>query len=140
MDIVTLSDKSVVPDDDLISSILGDTFLLWQQTFSYLYDNNKDISVDWKYSNCGKEWFCQARKKRKSIFWIKISKKNSFGIGFPFGDKLESVILQSKLPVNIKEEYKNATKFSTTRYISIEVENSTDLENVKMLIDLKINN
>ena len=139
MEKVVLSDKSSEPNDEMISSILGHAELLWEQTFTYLFNTNKDISVEWKYSDCGKEWFCQARKKKKTLFWIKISRRNSFGIGFPFGNKLEPVILNSDLPENIKDEFVNATKFSTTRYISIEVEDSKDFENVKKLIDLKAN-
>ena len=135
-----LNDKMIKPDDLLIFSIIGNTELLWKQMFSYLYDHYKDISVIWKYSNCGKEWFCQGLKKKKSLFWIHIREKNSFSIGFPFGDKMEPVILQSKLPERIKNEYMNAKKFSTTRYIPVKVEDHKDLENVKILIDLKINN
>ncbi len=65
---------------------------------------------------------------------------NSFNIAFPFGDKLEPIILQSKLPESIKNEYINAKRFNTTRYIAIDVVDSKDFENVKKLIDLKINN
>ena len=137
---VILTDKLVKPNDEIIFSIIGNTKLLWKQTFSYLFDNNKDISVNWKYSNCGKEWFCQALKKKKSLFWVQIQKKNSFSIGFPFGDKSESIILQSKLPKSIKNEYIHAKRFNTTRYIAINVKEAKDVENVKKLIDLKINN
>jgi len=136
MEEVVLNDKSSEPNDELISSILGDAELLWRQTFTYLYDNNKDISAEWKYT-CGKEWSCQVRKKKKTLCWIRISKKNSFGIGFPFGNKLEPIILQSNLPERIKDEFMNATSFSSTRYIGVEVEDSKDFENVKILIDLK---
>lgn len=137
---VILNDKSIKPNDEIIFSIIGNTELIWKQTFSYLFDNSKDISVNWKYSDCGKEWFCQAQKKKKSLFWIQIRKKNSFSIGFPFGDELEPIILQSKLPERIKNDFIYAKKYSTTRYISIDVEDSKDFENVKKLIDLKINN
>jgi len=135
-----LNEKSPKPNDEIIFSIIGDAELLWKQTFSYLSDNHNDISINWKYSECGKEWFCQAVKKKKSLFWIQIQKKNSFSIGFPFGDKLEPIILESTLPGSIKNEFINAKKFNTTRYIAIEVQDSEDLENVKKLIDLKINN
>lgn len=135
-----LNDKLLEPNDEIIFSIIGDTELLWKQTFSYLFDTNKDVSVNWKYSNCGKEWFCFACKKKKSLFCIQIRERNSFSIAFPFGDKLEPIILQSKLPERIKDEFKNAKRFNTTRYIPIKVEDSKDLENVKMLIDLKTKN
>jgi hypothetical protein len=135
-----LNDKFIRPNDEIIFSIIGDTELLWKQTFSYLFDNYKNTSANWKYSDCGKEWFCQGLNGKKSLFWIQIQKKNSFSIGFPFGDKLESIILQSTLSDNIKNEFINAKRFNTTRYIAIDVVDSKDLENVKKLIDLKINN
>lgn len=53
-----LTDKAVEPTDEIIFPIIGDAELLWKQMHSYLYDRNKDISVEWKYSDCGKEWFC----------------------------------------------------------------------------------
>jgi hypothetical protein len=135
-----LNEKSIKPNDEIIFSIIGDTELLWKQTFSYLYDNSKDISVNWKYSNCGKEWFCQTLKKKKSLFWIKILEKNSFRIAFWFAEKLESIIMQSNLPDNLKTEYKNAKPFNKARCIYIDMRDSNDFENVKTLIDLKLKN
>lgn len=134
------NDKLSEPNDEIIFSILGDTALLWKQTFSYLFDNYKDITVKWKYSDCGKEWFCQGLKKKKSLFWIQIRTKNSFSIGFPFGDKLEPILLQSKLPDHIKNEFIHAKRFNTTRYIAIDVKDTTDFEHVKELIDVKVKN
>lgn len=137
---VLLNDKDLQPSDEMVFSLIGVTELLWKQMLSYLFDHNKDVSVNWKYSACGKEWFCQGRKKKKSLFWIQIRERNCFSIGFPFGDKAEPAILQSDLPQAMKDEFMNAKRFSTTRYISVKVQDSTDLENVKLLIDLKMKN
>lgn len=133
-----LHDKYFKPDDEVIFSIIGAAQLLWKQTFSYLFDNSKDITVNWKYSDCGKYWVCIVLKKKNTIFRIHIVKNNSFSIAFPFGDKMEPLIMQSNLPVNIKNDFKIAKKYNATRYISVEVENSKDFENVKKLIDLKL--
>lgn len=135
-----LNDKLVKPNDDIIFSIIGNTELIWKQTFSYLFDKSKDISVDWKYSDCGKEWFCQALRKKKSLFWIKILEKNSFRIAFWFANRLEPIIMQSNLPVNLKTEFKNAKPFNNARCIYIDMHDSRDFENVKKLIDLKLKN
>jgi hypothetical protein len=140
METELLTDKSIQPTDEIIFSIIGDTELLWKQTFSYLFDNNKGISVNWKYSDCGKYWVCVAEKKKNTIFRLRIFKINSFSLAFPIGDKLEPIILQSKLPDHIKMDFVNAKKYISTRYISIEVEDSKDIENVKTLIDIKIKN
>lgn len=139
METAILNDKLVEPNDEIIFSIIGNTKFIWKQTFSYLFDSDKDILVNWKYSDCGKYWVCQAVNKKKSIFRLRILKENSFNIAFPFGDKLESIILQSNLPDSIKNDFINAQRFNTTRYISVEVEDTKDFENVKKLIDLKIN-
>jgi hypothetical protein len=134
------NDKLVKPNDDIIFSIIGNTELIWKQTFSYLFDKSNDISVDWKYSDCGKEWFCQALRKKKSLFWIKILEKNSFRIAFWFANRLEPIIMHSNLPVNLKTEFKNAKPFNNARCIYIDMHDSQDFENVKKLIDLKLKN
>ncbi|MBN2610216.1 MAG: DUF3788 family protein [Bacteroidales bacterium] len=77
-------------------------------------------------------------KKKKSLFWIQIRKRNSFSLGFPYGGKAEPLILQSTLHENIKNDFLNARRYITTRYIAIEVQDHKDLENLKKLIDLKI--
>jgi hypothetical protein len=135
-----LTDKSVKPNDEIIFSIIGNTELLWEQIFSYLFDNSKNISVNWQYSDCGKYWVCIVQKKKNTIFRLRIFKMHSFSLAFPFGDKSEPVILQSNLPDSIKNDFINAKRFNSTRYISIEVEDSKDIENVKKLIAIKINN
>jgi hypothetical protein len=124
----------------MIISVIGETKLFWRQIFSYLSGNGKDITVDWKYSDCGKYWVCIVSKRKSAIFRIHIPKINSFSMSFPFGDKLEPMILQSNLPENIKIDFVNAKRFNATRYISINVENPDDFENVIKLIDLKLSN
>ena len=135
-----LDNKLIKPNDELIFPIIGDTELLWKQTFSYFLDNNNNISVNWKYSDCGKYWVCIAQKKKCTIFRLRILEKNSFNLAFPFGDKLESTILRSKLPKSIKNDFKNIKRYNATRYISINVKDPKDFENVRKLIDIKLSN
>ena len=135
----SLTDESVKPNDDLIFSIIGEKELLWKQTMSYLYDNNNDISEVWRYYKDGKSWLFRTLKKKKTIFWIRIL-NDTFRVAFWFADKLEPIILQSDLPESIKSEYKNAKRFNKSRCIYIDMRGSGDFQNVKKLIDLKVNN
>ena len=136
MDQILLSDKNIVPTEKVIFQIIGETEFHWRQLFSYL--GSKEITANWKYSDCGKEWFCQATKKKKSVFWLQIRRSDSFSIGFPFGDKQEADILKSDLPESIKDEFLTAKRFNTTRYIAIHVSDRDDIENIKKLIDIKV--
>jgi hypothetical protein len=135
-----LNDKLVKPNDVLIYSIIGNAEQIWKETFSYLSDRSKDISINWKYSDCGKYWVCIAKEKKNTIFRLRIIKKNSFSMAFPFGDKLEPIILQSKLPDSIIKDFITAQRYNSTRYISIDVKNSKDFGNVKKLIEIKLYN
>ena len=139
MELKVLADESVKPNDELIFSILGEKELLWKQTISYMYDNNNDISEVWKCYNYGKSWLFRTLKKKKTIFWIRIL-DDTFRVAFWFADKLEPIILQSDLPESIKSEYKNAKRFNKSRCIYINMQSSSGFQNVKKLIDLKVNN
>jgi len=134
-----LYDKSVKPNDEIVFSIIGDKELLWKQTMSYLYDNSKDISEEWKYYNDGKSWLFRTLKKKKTLFWIRIL-EDTFRIAFWFAEKLEPIIMASELPDKIKTEYKNAKPFNKSRCIYIDMEDSKDFEIAKMMIDLKLKN
>lgn len=139
MDPKPLSDENVIPDEDLVYSLIGEKKMVWQQTMAYLYDTYEDVSEVWKYYKDGKSWLFRTLKKKKTIFWISII-ADTFRIAFWFADKLEPEILKSDLPERIKQEYKNAKRFNKSRCIFIDIQDADDLQNVKKLIDLKILN
>lgn len=139
MKYAVLNDKSIKLNDEIINAIIGEKELLWKQTLSYLYDNNKDITEEWKFYNDGKRWLFRTLKKKKTIFWISIL-DDTFNIAFWFAERLEPIILTSELPDRIKNEYKNAKPFNKSRCINIDMEDSKDFEIVKKLIDLKLSN
>ena len=123
------SDETIVPDDELI----------WKQTMSYLNDNNNNITEVWKFYKDGKSWLFRTTKKKKTVFWIRIL-NDTFRIAFWFAIKLEPIILESKLPQTIKEDYLKAKIFNKSRSIHIDVRDSLDFEIIKTLIDLKTEN
>lgn len=134
-----LNDKNIQPNEELTSTIIGDKQLIWNQVMSYLYDNNKDISEVWKYYNDGKSWLFRSLKKKKTIFWIKVL-EDTFRIAFWYPIRLESAIIESNLPDSLKIQCKEAKTFNKTRCIYIDIQDSNDLINIKMLIDYKLSN
>ena len=134
-----LSNESIKPTDELVFSIIGEKELLWKQTMSYLYDNNKDITIAWKYYKDGKSWLFRALKKKKTIFWIRLV-DDTFRIAFWFAEKLEPILSQSDLPDKLKIDYGKAKSFNKSRCIYIDMQDSNDYQNVKKLIDLKLKN
>jgi len=137
MEPMVLNDKSVMPTEEIVFSIIGDKRILWQKIMNYLHDNHIDITEVWKYYNDGKSWLFRTLKKGKTIFWIRVL-ENTFRIAFYFGDKAEPLIEQSDLPENIKNDFRTAKRFNTIRGIAIEIADTAEADNAIKLIELKL--
>jgi hypothetical protein len=133
-EIYVLSDKQAIPTDDLIFSIMGDKKILWQTIIKYA--SGKDIYGSWNYYNDGKQWLYKVVQKKKTIFWAALL-KDTFRVSFYFGDKAEPLIDASDLDQSIKDDFKGGKRYGKIRAISIKMKDSSDIETVKKLIDIK---
>jgi hypothetical protein len=131
-----LTDPSVAPTDELISSIVGESMILWNNVLNNSSGLYKDASGSWNYYRDGKQWLFKFVRKKKTLFWAGIY-ENKFRITFYFGNKVESLVLSSELPADIKDSFRNAKHFGTIRPITIALQELADCENVYKLIDLK---
>jgi hypothetical protein len=134
-----LNDESVVPTEELVFSIIGEKKLIWKKIMGYLYDQQQEVSEVWKFYHDGKSWMLRTLKKKNTIFWIRII-PNAFRIAFWFADRLESVILESSLSSDLKMQYMSAKRFNNTRPIYIDVMSMDNFDDIKTLIDLKLDN
>jgi hypothetical protein len=136
METLVLTDKAVTPDDDLIFSIIGENSIHWKKLMQAVHTLYPEAQEVWNYYNDGKNWLFRILFKKKTLFWIGVL-KDTFRITFYFGDKAESLIDKSELPVNIKDEFKNGKRYGKIRGISIRVERAEDIENAVVLAKLK---
>ena len=134
---LVLSDKSVYPSDDILFSILGDKKIVWQKIISYVKDNYKDITEEWRYYNDGKQWLFKMQQKKKTLFWAGVL-KDTFRITFYFGNKAEPLIEESHLPQQIKDGFREAKRYGLIRPITTVITGIPDLENIRKLIDIKV--
>ena len=135
-EILVLSDKQIVPTDELIFSIIGDRKAVWKAVMEYLSENYEDVSGTWNYYNDGKQWLFKVVRKKKTIFWIGVL-KDTFRVTFYFGDKAEPLIDASDLPDIIKKNFKEGKRYGKIRAISLKMSDSKDVESVKKLIHIK---
>ncbi len=132
-----LSDKSIVPTDDFIFSIIRERKVHWLRIMNYLSENYPDASGTWNYYNDGKQWLFKYVRKKKTIFWASLL-IDTFRITFYLGNKAESVIENSGLPVSIKEEFKTAKKYGLIRPVTLIIRNEEDVDNVLKMIVIKV--
>ena len=133
-----LTDKNIIPTEELIFSLIGNNKVSWQRIMKYAHENYSDITGGWKYYNDGKQWLFKVVQKKKTLFWAGLM-NDTFRVTFWFGDKAEPFIEEAILPPFIKDEFRNARKFGAVRPLSIIVREQTDTDNVITLISLKYN-
>jgi hypothetical protein len=132
-----LSDKTIIPTDDYIFSIIGEKKVHWQRIMNYLSENYSDASGSWNFYNDGKQWLFKFVRKKKTVFWASIL-TNTFRITFYLGNKAETIIENSDLPESIREEFKSAKRYGLIRPVTFIINDSTDVDNVLKMIDIKI--
>ena len=132
---IILADKSVIPTDDYIFSLIVESKFYWQKIMSYTAETYNDTG-SWNYYNDGKQWLFKLVNRKKTIFWAGIM-TGTFRITFYFGDKVEPLLAASDLPEKIKDEFKSAKRYGAVRAISIVMNDQTDVDNVLKLIAIK---
>ena len=132
-----LADKNQFPTDEIISSYLRKTKVLWDSIFEFIHTHHPDISEEWRYYNDGKSWLMKVTRKSKTVFWLSVI-KGSFRTTFYFTDKAKTEIDKSHISGRLKEQFSNAKKFGKIRGITIAFKNKKDVQDAKMLIAVKL--
>ena len=131
-----LSDKSIIPTDEYIFSLIGNNRLHWKKIMDHVSENYKDTSGSWNYYNDGKKWLFKMVHKKKTLFWAGITDK-TFRITFYLGNKAEAIIENSDLPRNVREEFKTAERYGLIRPLTFLIKSETDVDNVLKMIAIK---
>ena len=131
-----LSDKSVIPTDEYIFSLIGNNKVHWKRIMDYVSENYKETSGSWNYYNDGKQWLFKMVHKKKTIFWSSITNK-TFRITFYLGNKAEAIIENSDLPRNVRDEFKTAKRYGLIRPVTFLINSEGDVDNVLKLIAIK---
>ena len=131
-----LSDKSIIPTDEYIFSLIGNNRLHWKKIMDHVSENYKDTSGSWNYYNDGKQWLFKMVHKKKTLFWAGITDK-TFRITFYLGNKAEAIIENSDLPRNVREEFKTAERYGLIRPLTFLIKSETDVDNVLKMIAIK---
>lgn len=136
MDSLLLTDKSVTPTEEIISSQIGKNYILWKKLMHSIHEQYEDISMEWKNYRDSKCWLMPVIKKKKSLCWISLA-NNTARVSFWFGKKVEPMVEISDLPEEVMALYRKAEVNKMGRGISIFLESETDLENTLRLIAFK---
>jgi len=132
-------DKATRPDDKMLAKALGKSNRLWQEIKKNLKVEYGELIEDWKFYGVKSGWILKTLRKKRNLFFF-VPLEGSFQISFVFGDKAVAAAQKSELPQELITELKNARKYAEGRGLRIDVKNSADVEHIKTLVEIKVNN
>jgi len=139
MSVSVFEDKDTRPDDKMLAGVLGKSNQLWLQIKKNLKAEYGELIEEWKFYGQKSGWILKTLRKKRNLFFF-IPLEGSFQVSFVFGDKAVAVVEKSDLPQELITELKNARKYAEGRGLRIDVKNSADVEHVKKLVEIKVNN
>jgi hypothetical protein len=136
MEPLVLTDKSVVPTDDLVFSIIGNNSVYWKNLLASVRQKYPSAEEVWKFYKDGNNWLFRVILKKKTLFWIAVY-EDTFRITFYFGDKAEPAIENSSLTNEMKDSFKNGPRYGKIRAISFKVKSTEDVNQALVVAGIK---
>jgi hypothetical protein len=133
-----LVDKSSLPDDKILSRVLGASFKVWTEIKTSIAEEHGATKEEWKYYGGKSGWVLKLLLKKRNLFFL-IPGEKHFTLGFVFGERAVGAIEKSDLPAAIIREVKDARRYAEGRGLRIDVRNRTTVGQVLNLVTIKVN-
>lgn len=127
------------PSDTELKSVLGTTQPLWTQLIS---DLKRDLNLDgsdWHSSGVKYGWSYRLQRKARNIVYLG-PRAGMFVAAFVLGDKAVAVIRKSDLPAYVLTMLAEAKRYGEGTPLRIEVAKPEDVELVKVMARIKLEN
>jgi hypothetical protein len=136
-DVSIFKDKKIVPSKELLADALGKTFTWWSAIQDYVYSQYPGATADWTYPGVKYGWNFRLKDKKRAIIYF-LPRNKFFKVAFVFGQKATDIIVKSNISDSIKNELKSAKVYAEGRGIRIDVRNKKDIDDIKILVDIKL--
>ena len=134
-----LTDKKIQPNDEILIETIGQTYKYYESLKKHLLQKYDNIKEEWKYYGKKYGWQLKIFQKKRNLLFI-IPSQSYFTVVLIFGDRAVDKILESEIKEKLKEKIKSAKKYLEGRGISIEIKDDVYLEDLKKLIEIKLQN
>lgn len=139
MALSVLDDKSKLPDDEQLGDVLGETKRFWDEIMDHLSGVYKPVKEEWKFAGQKWGWSLSVMRKKRTILYLTPG-RGFYYAGFVLGGKAVETARQSGLPASILEIISSAPKYAEGTGVRLEVRTEEDLEAVKKLTKIKMDN
>jgi hypothetical protein len=120
MAISAFDEKTIIPDDDMVTATLTDAALLWDELKNHVKETYPDVKEEWKYYGKAAGWTLKLlSKKRNLLFFIPMD--GCFRLRFGGGEKALQQIEAANLPEEIKDAMRTATPYTEGRSFDLDI-------------------
>jgi hypothetical protein len=137
MDTSIFTNKAETPDDFMLSAALGELFKTWVNIREYVIHAYPKASEEWNLPGQKYGWSFRIKDKKRAIIYL-LPRDNYFLVAFVFGEKATNEALSSLISNDIKTIISSAKVYAEGRGFRIEIRDSNMLDDVRMLIDIKL--
>ena len=133
-------DKSIMPSDDMVSTVLGTASSIWDDLRAYVHSNYPVVTGEWKHYGKAAGWtYKLISKKRNLLFFVPMA--GCFRLRMVFGEKAFACVeADGDLPIDMKEALRAATPYTEGRSLDIDISRREQLETIKRLLKIKFEN
>ena len=132
------TDKELMPNNESLKNSLGAACEFWQTLVDYVHSVYPKTIEEWNFSKSA-GWNFRLKDKKRAIIYL-LPRENFFKVVLVFGHKATDEVLKSEVAIEIKTELKTARVYAEGRSIQIEVKEEKTVNDVKILINIKLKN
>jgi hypothetical protein len=136
MDQSIFMDKAIIPNEMELKKAIGYTFTFWTEISNLVMMKYPKAETEWSYSGKNYGWSFRLKDKKRVIVYL-LPRSGYFKVAFVFGQKAYDIIMSSQINELIKTELSAARVYAEGRGIRIDVKVSTDLDDIKKLVEIK---
>jgi len=137
METSIFTDKAVVPNDTMLQSATGDLYPAWKQIRNCVFDKYPSAFEEWNSPGQKYGWSFRIKDKKRAIIYL-LPRNGYFLVAFVLGAKASEEALNSTVSQEIKDIIKSARVYAEGRGFQIEIKNFEQIEDIKILIDIKL--
>ena len=130
-------DKSQVPTDVDLQAALGENYKLWMEIRDRVFEKYPTGTEEWNFPGKKYGWSFRIKDKKRAIIYL-LPREGAFLAAFVFGGKAFNVIKESEVSAKIISDLESARVYAEGRGIRIPVPDSSVLDDIFRLIDIKL--
>jgi hypothetical protein len=137
METSVFAEKSLIPDNTLLSEALGEMYNPWMEIREYVFEKYPGATEEWNFPGQKYGWSFRIKDKKRAIIYL-LPRQSFFLVAFVYGEKATQAVLASDIAIEIKGIIEAAKVYAEGRGFRIEVRNDQILTDIKKLIDIKL--